>query len=133
MMRQPMFEAKDGGKNSMKLKNIQPILFTVLLLAPWLLFAANDEFARQEQMELRKTMGQPNATLLNINKIAHWIRSNGISAHDPNTNASGVYFPRGVGAGVIFTQLMVCPIGSIFQAPMPLSAKILCQSVPPSL
>ncbi|HKJ66408.1 MAG TPA: hypothetical protein VKA68_00485, partial [bacterium] len=91
----------------MKLKNIQSILLILLLMVPWLIFAANDEFARQEQMQLRKTMGQPNATLLNINKVAYWIRSNGISAHDPNTNASGVYFPRGVGAGVIFTDGLV--------------------------
>ncbi len=91
----------------MKLKHIYPTLLIAVFMVPWLLFAANDEFVRQEQMSLRKTMGQPNATLLNINEIAHWIRSNGISAHDPNTNGSGVYFPRGVGAGVIFTDGLV--------------------------
>jgi len=92
----------------MRLKMIKPTMLVLLLVAPWLLFAAdNPEDMSGNQTGLAKTTGTPNATLLNINNVAYWVRSNGISAHDPNTNASGVYFPRGVGAGVIYTDGLV--------------------------
>jgi len=90
---------------------MKKLIISFLVFELFLVFTANTSFAREEDnhpRSLAKTMGTPSYTLSNINAVAHWIYSDGLSAHDPYTNGNGVYYPRGTfGAGVIYTDGLV--------------------------
>ncbi|MCD6116402.1 T9SS type A sorting domain-containing protein [bacterium] len=93
----------------MRLKKfVIPCLLTVLLLVSAGIGVARENNNAAVQTQMLKPTGTPVRTLLNINLLAHWMFADGISAHDPNTNGSGVIFPRGTyGAGVIYTDGLV--------------------------
>ncbi|NOY76662.1 MAG: hypothetical protein GXO76_02200 [Calditrichaeota bacterium] len=98
-------------EDKIAMRKIKLPFLLVLLVFGLLLstsYAKDNTGQTNGSLQLAKIAGEPLHTLLNINKIAHWIQADGISAHDPYTNGSGVYFPRGTyGAGVIYTDGLV--------------------------
>lgn len=93
----------------MRLKKfVIPCLLTALLLFAVGIGVAREGNNADVQAKMLKPTGTPVRSLLNINLLAHWMFSDGISAHDPITNGNGVFFPRGTyGAGVIYTDGLV--------------------------
>jgi len=93
----------------MRLKKfVIPCLLTALLLFAVGIGVAREGNNADVQAQMLKPTGTPVRSLLNINLLAHWMFSDGISAHSPITNGNGVYFPRGTyGAGVIYTDGLV--------------------------
>ena len=72
-------------------------LFLISVLLPLL------THAQSNSPKLSKPTGEPNATLVNVNDISAWIRSDGLSGNNPYTQGTGVIYPRGT-AGVVFSD-----------------------------
>lgn len=79
------------------LKIVTAFLLTVILILPQQQFARGKEGNNR----LKKTLGTPNTTKLNINNISTYFRSNGDSDLDNNGN-SGFVFPKGSGKTAFF-------------------------------
>jgi hypothetical protein len=64
------------------------------------------EGTRKTTQQLRKASGQPNATLLNINRMSSWYESNGTQENNPATGNSGMTYPRGTSTVLYSSGLM---------------------------
>ncbi len=82
------------------------ILLMALILIMQFIFGFSHPAIKNKTPGLNKIQGLPQATLLNISNISHWIGSDGLSAHNPNTADDGIFFPR-LTANVIFADGIV--------------------------
>ena len=69
---------------------------------------AQKALLQHSQLSLRKSTGEPMATLMNINKISMWVQANGVLGCNPHpyvypATAWGMFYPRGT-AGVVYTD-----------------------------
>ena len=83
------------------------LVVTFLLVVLGSLSAKDPNSVKHARGPLNKGVGSPISTLLNVNNMSMWIRADGWSARDPKTGGSGVLFPRGISAGVIFADGLV--------------------------
>ena len=83
------------------------LVVTLLLVVLGSLSAKEPNNVKHTRGPLYKGVGTPISTLSNINNFSMWIRADGWSARNPNTGGSGVIFPRGISAGVIFADGLV--------------------------
>lgn len=80
------------------------LLCVIRAIAP---FAAQAEASRNKQLQ------QPAAGLININKLAVWVQSDGLTAFNPFTRQAahslpwGVVYPYGIAAGLVYADGMV--------------------------
>ncbi len=81
------------------------ILFTVLCFIMQTEPARAKEIGRVKKLPLNllKTTGMVNQSMINIGNFGYWFSHNGISAHNPYTGDQGGIYPRGT-AGVIYTD-----------------------------
>lgn len=88
---------------------IVALVFVAVLVAPLL---GADDPTRQDESKVgfshqpKTTLGTPQATLSNINRISAWYNSNGEQERDPATGNSGVTFPRGTATAIYSTGLL---------------------------
>ena len=83
------------------------LVVTFLLVVLGSLSAKDPNSVKHARGPLYKGVGIPISTLSNINNFSMWVRADGWSARNPNTGGSGVIFPRGISAGVIFADGLV--------------------------
>ncbi|MFA6438163.1 MAG: CHRD domain-containing protein, partial [Bacteriovoracaceae bacterium] len=71
-----------------------------------MMFAKEPDGSRNSNRSFMKSSGQPNATLLNINRMSSWYESNGKQEQNPFTGNSGLTYPRGTTTAIFSSGLM---------------------------